>query len=164
MFYKPLKVTDWDTQNEKWWATWLIQWTPIPLMVLWSNFWNYIYDGLTIVDQKMLGTFPSMYNNWFAQLMLEDTNAIWGVFIWYDMFTWSGFFNWYLNLLMLDWALIVEVIFGVLRAVTEDWTYLTVETLNNVDMNRIFEGEEQVISSHDKDYWTSRSNGKDCNG
>ena len=41
-------------------------------MVLWSNFWNYIYDGLTIVDQTKLGTFPSMYSNWFAKLMLED--------------------------------------------------------------------------------------------
>ena len=96
--------------------------------------------------------------------MLEDPKAIWGVFIWYDMFTWGGFFNWWLNLLMLDWAFFVEITFGFLRAITEDWTYLTIETLNNVDMNRIFEGEEQVISPHDEEYWTSRSNGKDCNG
>ena len=80
------------------------------------------------------------------------------------MFSWAGFFNWWINLLMLNFALPVEITFGFLRAIVEDWSYLTIEETNNIDMNRIFEGEEQVISPHDEEYWTSRSNGKDCNG
>ena len=47
MFYKPKKVVDWDSQADKWWNTWIWQFTPFPFLVFWSDLGNYVVDGLT---------------------------------------------------------------------------------------------------------------------
>lgn len=59
-------------------------------------FWL-IWDWLTIWDENQIGTYPSMYNNFIAQMFLYDQPTIefFGVFKWYDLFSVRGFDNWF---------------------------------------------------------------------
>ena len=111
----------------------------MPALVLWSNFWNYLIDGFEVTDSDLIGTFPSMYNNWFAAdiMSMQDGKALWGPFVWYDMFSWAGFFNWWVDALLLDFIFIWELFKAITRNESGNWNYDTVEQGNFIDMNRL---------------------------
>lgn len=106
-----------------------------------------------------------MYTNFFAKsiMSMEDDAPLWGLFVWYDMFSWAGFFNWYLNLLIINWVLPLEIYNLFIRMDKGDWSYGTVEENNNIDMNRlgVTNGKYDPYNEY---YWTNKRNGQDCNG
>ena len=51
MFYYPKQVTSWDDQFDKWANTWLWQFTPVPTIVFWCNFWMWTVDFWTNVSE-----------------------------------------------------------------------------------------------------------------
>jgi len=74
MFYQPKQVVSWDDQWAKWFDGWFWQFTPIPYLVFWTNCVNWTWDLIGNVfsgDPKAWGSYPSMYNNWFAQLIMS---------------------------------------------------------------------------------------------
>ena len=120
MFFITRKVQNWDDQLQKWWTTWIWQFTPIPYFVFIVNLLCYIYDGLSEQTEEQIGTFPSMYRNSVAEGIMTD-NEIWGPFAWYDMFTRMGWLNWYLNALTLDFAIWWEIYLATEREEQNDW-------------------------------------------
>ena len=79
------------------------------------------------------------------------------------MFTFRGFFNWWVDAICAVFVPWWQWILIYIRTDSNDWTYGTTEKDNNIDMNRLF-----VISNNidpfDFSYWSTRGNGKDCNG
>jgi hypothetical protein len=50
-----------------------------------------------------------------------------------------------------------------IRQGKNDWTYLTSEAGDPVDMNRLF-GDFTLADPYDFNYWSTLANGMDCNG
>lgn len=134
-------------------------------MVLWSNFVNWIWDGFEITDPDLIGTFPSMYNNWFAKsiMSMDSQMPLWGPFVWYDMFSWMGLLNWFIDVIALDFTWWFELIKAMFRDSTDNWQYGTIEKINKIDMNRLFQPNGSV-DPYDKHYWAMKEDGVDCNG
>lgn len=155
MFFKPKQVTSWRTQWDKWFSAYLFQFTFLPPIILFNNFWFFFTDLFTITDPNKLGTYPSMYNNWFTELFMQDPSNIWGAFEYYDLFTFNGWLNWYLDTLMLNYFWWIEIIKGIIRYSIPDWTYDTPESRNFIDMNRLFASDLDA-NPFDKEYWENR--------
>ena len=164
MFFKPKQVKDWDDQLAKWFQAWFWQFTPVPIAVLISNLVCYLIDGFTRTSEEEIGTFPTMYSNFFARSVLSfESGPIWGPFVWYDMFTWAGFFNWLLDALMVDFIFLLQLQWAFRREQLDNWRFYTIEEYNFVDMNRLGTPPD-IIDPYDKRFWSSLPNGKDCNG
>ena len=120
MFFHPKNVVDLENQVKKYWSAFL--WWKIipilPLFVFWSNLLNYLWDGFTQDVEtypELKGTFPSMYTNELARLCLSEL-PLWGPFVYYDMFSWAGFFNFVEDAIWMDIGIpIVGVVFFVLE-------------------------------------------------
>ena len=166
MFFVPRQVKSWDDQWAKWGAAFIWQFTPIPMMVLWSNYWNYVFDffaNLISGNQEQWGTYPSMYNNWFAKWMMEDPSTIFGPFMWYDMFTWQGLFNWWIDAISLDIVPLWELTEATIRDSIPDWTWWQPEMDDTVDKNNLLP-HAFAPDPFDSSYWTNLAEGADCNG
>ena len=122
-------------------------------------------DGFERTDEKTIGTFPSMYTNFFAYsiMSMENGSSLWGLYVWYDMFTWAGFFNWYVDAILIDVAFWYHIVNAYTRSDTGDWTYNTFEGSNFIDMNRLISPEDS-IDPYNKEYWINKVDGVDCNG
>lgn len=143
---------------------WGWQFTPIPFLVFWSNLVWYISDGFTETSEDTVGTFPGMYSGPFAESIMSLRNGpLWGPFVWYDMFSWTGYFNWVVDTMFIDLLPGLVLIFGFVRNDKNDWAWETIEKNNLVDMNRIGTPLDQ-LDPYDRIYWTNLFNGKDCNG
>ena len=105
-----------------------------------------------------------MYTNAFAYaiMSMENGSSLWGPFVWYDMFSWAGFFNWLVDALLVDVAIWYHIVNAYTRSDTGDWQYNTIETSNYIDMNRLI-SPEGAIDPYNKEYWTTRPDGRDCN-
>ena len=125
MFFKPKKVTNWRLQWDKWLNTFFFQFTFLGPIILFNNIWYFFYDLFSITDPNRVGRYPSMYNNWLAESFLKDPDAIWGAFEYYDLFTFSGWLDWYEDLFMISWFPWIELIKGIIRYSIPDWTYDT---------------------------------------
>ena len=100
MFYEPKPVESWDDQLTKWWNAWIYQFTPMPFFVLWFNFWSWLLDEIENIesnDPYRVGVYPRMYTNWFAESVMSDPEVTYGLFVWYDMFSWQGFWNYFFD-------------------------------------------------------------------
>ena len=105
-----------------------------------------MYDGFAVTDPDLIGTFPSMYQNALASeiMSMQNGNKLWGPFVWYDMFTWRGLWNFIEDAFWLDIAVWWEVMKAMTRATTNDWQYETVELKNFVDMNRLWVPDDYI--------------------
>ena len=133
-------------------------------MVLWSNIINYLWDLFTIYQADKAGTFPSMYNNWFADLCLNLIpslyGTLWGPFTWYDMFSFRGLFYFFYDQFIIFWVSPLNLFNMVERSLSLDWTYGSIEReFWFVDMNRIFIPYELEHDPYDFAYWTTLVNG-----
>ena len=106
-----------------------------------------------------------MYNNWFTGLFMSEQGV--GDYLtvvkYYDVFSFRGFFNWWVDAICAVFASWWLWILIYIRTDSNDWTYGTTEKENNIDMNRLFVISNN-IDPYDFSYWSTRSNGKDCNG
>lgn len=162
MFYVPKKVENWDDQFEKWWDAWFWQFTPIPWLVLWSNFWNWAIDLVTLgYGPSTVGAYPSMYANWFAELILQNPDEMWGPFVYYDMFSWGGFLSWLGDALAIDFLWPVEIIEAIIRSsfYDQNWQYFDPEL--NIDHNRVFP-QIWLENRYLEEYWQYFNNGAEC--
>ena len=53
---------------------------------------------------------------------MEDGTEPWGPFIYYDMFTWAGFTNWYWSAFVLNFFFLIALIKAAIRDGEGDWT------------------------------------------
>lgn len=108
-----------------------------------------------------------MYDNYFTWIFLSnDFMASLGIVKYYDVFTWVGFFNWWLDSLKFFFLWPWEIYLATVRADTNDWNSETIELINPVDMNRnFFEWyQSHTPDPYDYVYWSSKIDGVDCNG
>lgn len=166
MFYIPKRVENWDDQWAKWWEAWIWQFTPIPFLVFMVNLCTWTYDWTFNVfseDPYLQGLYPSMYENDFTKSIMEDPDKFWGPFVYYDMFSWNGFWNYFWDQQGLNWVLWWELIKAFVRDGENDWTWGQSWTDDFIDKNRIFP-EIIPVNVQDYNYWSSIDNGYDCNG
>lgn len=88
---------------------------------------------------------------------------MWGPFQWYDMFSFDGFQDWWVDSVMFHLFPWYEIAEGFIRQQANDWTIGTVERNNQVDKNRIF-GRIPEADPYDIKYWSTKQDGVDCNG
>lgn len=120
MFYYPKQVTSWEEQAQKWLQTFIWQFSPLIFIVFTLNFWTYTIDFWANVfsgKPEEWGAYPRMYNNFFVKWVhsMENGNEIWGPFVWYDMFSWQGLFDYWFNLQMINFLFVFEIIFAAVR-------------------------------------------------
>ena len=168
MFYMPRQVVHLADQWEKLLSVMFWSTTPLPFFVWWSNVFTFLEDVISKRPSDQLGTYPHMYDNWFAKWMLNDIPADigpWGPFVWYDMFSFRGFFYFFCDA-YLSWMLAPLNIYILSeRSLSKDWTFMSVENIFNwVDMNRMFVPYELDRDPYDYEYYSRRINGVDCNG
>jgi len=166
MFYYPSPVMGWSDQMAKWFAAWFWFWTPIPLLVAINNCFFYLWDWIQFdFSPATQGIRPTMYNNWFTKLFMGGGSGPWGPFKWYDLFSLAGWFDWFfdsLALIIIPWWELIEAIF---RSDKGNWGFMSSELDNNVDKNRILLWNKTPFTDpYDFGYWSSRDQGKDCNG
>jgi hypothetical protein len=98
MFFVPRPVTNWNDQVLKWTAAAFWFWTPIPSMVFIGDVWFYVMDAFQYNgDVNTKGLKPSMYDNWLAKMFMQTQDKMFGIFVWYDVFSMRGFLNWFLD-------------------------------------------------------------------
>jgi len=140
MFFKPKRVTNFWEQMEKWWNAFFWGWMGIGLYVWQWNTLMWLIDSIFINDPAMVGTYPSMYNNFLTQLIMSTEwalNWLWpGVFKYYDMFSVQGYNNFLLDFLSLTFGFSPIQFWG--RVFTGDWYWLAPENDDTVDMNALF--------------------------
>lgn len=56
-----------------------------------------------------------------------------------------------------------EFYMAIMRSISGDWTYGTLESYNNVNKNRYLP-YFYWVDPYNYDYWTTKSDGVDCNG
>lgn len=101
MFFVPRPVLSWGDQVLKWIAAVIWFYTPIPIMVFINNCWWYIFDIFQYNGNPSTnGVKYSMYDNWMAKFFMQGTDLMWGPFQWYDMFSFDGFQDWFVDSLM----------------------------------------------------------------
>lgn len=86
--------------------------------------------------------------------------------MWYDMFSWQGFNNWWWDCFGLNFLGIWEVIKAFVRdggGTGTDWTWLQSSLDDPVDKNSLLP-QLIVPDRYDFNYWSSQENGIDCNG
>ena len=81
------------------------------------------------------GTYPSMYDNWFAKLFLQmkDGEELWGPFVFYDVFSWTGLFNLYWDFFFNLVTFIPQLIIAFIRDGNGDWSFWQTWGDDNVD-------------------------------
>jgi hypothetical protein len=106
-----------------------------------------------------------MYKNWFSAVFMNNPDFIefYALFKYYDVFTWRGFYNWWIDAITSVFAPWWSIYLIFRRVAQQDYTYQTSEADNNIDMNRLFiiEGDKDP---YDFQYWTAKPDGQDCNG
>lgn len=63
-------------------------------------------------------------------------------------------------LILAPWIGLIQ---GFIRQGRNDWTYGTWERYNPIDKNRIFRGRD-LADPYDFGYWSTKPDGRDCNG
>ena len=104
-----------------------------------------------------------MYTNDFAKSIMEDPEKTWGPFVYYDMFSWNGYWNYFWDQQGINWIVWWELIKAFVRDGEGDWTWGQSWTDDFIDKNRIFP-EIIPVNRYDYNYWSSIENGYDCNG
>jgi hypothetical protein len=91
---------------------------------------------------------------------------MWGPFKWYDMFSWTGFANWWWDVFGVNFLFMWELIKALVRdglGNGSDWTWLDSKLDDPVDKNLplpyLFPPDR-----FDYNYWSSLEFGIDCNG
>jgi len=106
------------------------------MMIAFNNLIFFTVDAFAFWgDPNYEGMKPSMYDNWFSRLFLANP---WGLFAWYDVFSVQGYFNWVADSYVVGFFPWVSLIQGFIRQGRNDWTYLTWESGNPIDKNRLF--------------------------
>lgn len=136
-------------------------WTPLPALIGMNNALWWTWDTFAFWgDPNFARMKPTMYDNWFSRLLLRNP---FGVFAWYDVFSVQGYFNWMADSLLLFFLPWWELIKAFIRQGRNDWTYQTVERKNPIDKNRWFR-PAQFADPYDFNYWSTKKDGRDCNG
>ena len=81
-----------------------------------------------------------MYKNWFSAIFLNNPEFIefYAIFKYYDVFTWRGFYNWWIDAITAVFAPWWLIYLFIRRELQQDYTYQTSEDENDIDMNRLF--------------------------
>jgi hypothetical protein len=88
---------------------------------------------------------------------------LFGPFIYYDLFSWTGLSNYMWDQFFLITTFIPQVIIAAIRDGNQDWSFWQSWTANSVDKDNILP-EIFPPDRFNKDYWTSIDTGIDCNG
>ena len=67
----------------------------------------------------------------------KEMIEIFGLFMWYDMWSWRGYWVWFLDSISIYWIWPWEFAKGFMRMDRGDWSYMTYELENDIDMQRI---------------------------
>lgn len=165
MFYKPKPVTNFWEQIEKWGNCWFWGWFGIGSWVLLWNSMNFLYDAIAINDPELVGTYPSMYNNFLTSwIMSTELGLMWlwpGIFKYYDMFSVQGWLDFFIDFLSINFMF--APIQLMVRLISGDWYWLAPESDNTINMNAIFPKEGEAFDPFDFTYFLNRE-GPDCNG
>lgn len=131
----------------------------------------YTIDLLSVTEPNLVGTYPSMYNNFLTSLIMSDEWALewlWpGIFKYYDMFSVQGWANWFYDFLSIISFFYTIQFMG--RIFSDDWYWLAPENDNSIDMNALFPvsveatEEEVVFDPFDFSKFEGKK-GPDCNG
>jgi len=82
---------------EKWWNVYFWGWMGVGSYVLAWNLGMFFIDSVSINDPELIGTYPTMYNNFMTQWIMSTEWALqwfWpGVFKYYDMFSVQGWLD-----------------------------------------------------------------------
>lgn len=154
MYYIPKKVNSWSDWFEKWRAVFIPQFVIIfdPLVIS-AALLSWLLDNFLLTwTTPRYKFFPSMYTNPLAELVLSYEEAYFGPFIYYDMFSVYGLFQYYLERFWFNCFFFVEVGLAIVRGLTDNWRLMDLLELHPVDMNYDFIG----IGDNDELYiWTA---------
>ena len=126
---------------------------------------NFLIDLVFIQDPELAGTYPTMYNNFLTGWIMSSQEGLewfWpGIFKYYDMFSVQGWIDWFWDFTSL--VLFFAPIQFLWRLFSDDWTWLSPENDNIVDMNALLPLFPSEPDIYDFTYFINRE-GPDCNG
>lgn len=136
--------------------------TPLPLIIFVNNAFWWQWDTIKFWRDPLFAKMkPDMYDNWFARLFMSNRPLT--IFKWYDVFTTAGYVNWMVDGYLVAQAPWLQLVLVLLRQLRNDWSYTRVENDDLVDRNRFWR-RTQWVDPYDYNYWSSRDEGRDCNG